>query len=454
MFFMALDSKSILISAILLSSWLATLCWAEHVPSSRPDIFLVTIDTLRADHIQCYGYKDVQTPVVDGLARDGIRFAAAFTPAPLTNPAHASILTGNWPSTHGVTDFGVPLDKAHPSLAELLKSAGYHTAAFIGAIILDSRKLAPGLNRGFDYYDNFPQRAPKGPRWGRLERRGGEVVSRAEQWLDAHPRGPRFVWIHLFDPHAPYLPPIRYLQLYRNHPYDGEIAYADAALGLFVRYLKQHRSYQEALIILVGDHGESLGEHSEATHGIFLYDSTLHVPLILKLPQERPGATVITSQVRTIDIVPTVLDVISVGIPQIDGESLLPLFTRGSCPDRPAFGETDYPLRFGWAPLRSLRNQGFKLIEAPRPELYELGADPQETHNIYEPWNQTVKDFRHAMAAMRYQFRSSATSPVIVPQSTINELRALGYLEPQQAIDVPAPSRLPDPKDKIAERPR
>jgi choline-sulfatase len=415
---------------------------------------LVTIDTLRADHIHCYGYENVRTPTIDSLARGGIRFTSVFTPTPLTNPAHATIMTGDLPSTHGVTDFGIPLDKEYPSLAELLKKAGYHTSAFIGAVILDSRKLGPGLNRGFDYYDNFPRRPPKGPRWGRLERRGVDVVDRAIRWLDTHPAGPRFVWIHLFDPHAPYLPPAPYLKLYKDHPYDGEIAYADAALGLLVRYLKERGSYGASLVIVVGDHGESLGEHSEATHGIFLYDATLHVPLILKLPSGRAARTVITSQVRTIDILPTVLELISIDIPKVDGESLQPLMVRGPHEDRPAFGETDYPLRFGWAPLRSLRKNGLKLVEAPRPELYDLATDPKEARNIYEPWDQRVKDFRHAMSAMPLPFRSAPVAQESVKQSTLNELRALGYLGPEQSTDAPTPSSLPDPKDKIAERNR
>jgi choline-sulfatase len=189
---------------------------------AQPDIFLVTIDTLRADHVHCYGYAGVQTPALDRLAQDGIRFAQAFTPSPITNTSHTSILTGLLPSSHGVTDFAVPLSPTYPTWADLLHQQGYHTAAFIGAVILDSKTLAPGLDRGFDYYDNFPQHSQTKSRWGRLERRGMDVVERAETWLSAHPQGPHFVWVHLYDPHDPYEPPAPYSQIYKDRLYDGE----------------------------------------------------------------------------------------------------------------------------------------------------------------------------------------------------------------------------------------
>src|SRR5438270_7875322 len=273
---------------------------------SAPDIYLVTIDTLRADHVHCYGYERVQTPALDALAKDGIRFAQAFTPSPITNTSHTTILTGLLPSSHGVTDFAVPLAAVHPTWAELLKKQGYQTAAFLGAVILDSKSLAPGLDRGFDFYDNFPEHSASKSRWGRVERRGMEVVRRAEAWRSAHAGGAHFMWIHLYDPHDPYEPPEPYSKIYKNRLYDGEIAYADMALGSFLSYLKQHGWYENSVIVVVGDHGEGLGEHQEETHGIFLYDSTLHVPLIVKLPRGSGGRAV-ESQVRTTDILPTVL---------------------------------------------------------------------------------------------------------------------------------------------------
>lgn len=424
--------------------------------AAPPDVYLITIDTLRADHIHCYGYEKIATPAIDSLAKAGIRFSQAFTPSPITNTSHTTILTGLLPSMHGVTDFGTPLAASHLTWAELLSQRGYHSAAFIGAVILDSKSLAPGLDRGFDFYDNFPEHPKTKERWGRVERRGSEVVEHAETWLTAHPRGPHFVWIHLYDPHDPYEPPAPYSQTYKDRLYDGEIAYADSALGTFLTYLKEHGWYQNALIILVGDHGEGLGEHREDTHGIFLYDSTTHVPLIVKLPGKADGEKVVAAQVRTTDILPTVLDVLNLAPPaRLDGESLKPYFTGTETASRIAFGETDYPLRFGWSPLRSVRRDGFKFIEAPRPELYDLQADPSESSNTYAPWNEQVQQARALLADLRSKMPPKAPSSATVGQGTLSELRALGYLGPADAgssTTVPEPSLLPDPKDKIEEQ--
>jgi len=416
------------LSLILLGSLLAaTTSLASEWKASQPDVFLVTIDTLRADHVHSYGYADIQTPALDGLAADGIRFANAFTPSPITNTSHATILTGLLPNTHGVTDFAVPLAPTHPTLAELLKKSGYHTAAFIGAVILDSKTLAPGLDRGFDFYDNFPAQSQTKSRWGRVERRGADVVQHAQSWMTAHPAGPHFVWIHLYDPHDPYEPRPPFSQTYKDRLYDGEIAYADSVLAGFIGYLKKTGRYDNALIVVVGDHGEGLGEHSEESHGIFLYDSTTHVPLIVKPPAKLPSNghpdQVVNTQVRTLDILPTVIDWLHIAPPErLDGESLKTLLNgSGEGKDRVAIGETDYPLRFGWASLRSVRAEGFKFIEAPRPELYDLKADPKEGNNRYQQSDTMVQKFRGTLAAIK----SDATAP---------------------------PSNLPDPKDKIEEQ--
>jgi len=401
---------------------------AQTGSAAAPDVYLVTIDTLRADHVHCYGYEKIQTPALDALAKDGVRFAQAFTPSPVTNTSHTSILTGLLPSSHGVTDFAVPLAPSHPTWAELLKKRGYRTAAFIGAVILDSKTLSPGLDRGFDFYDNFPEHSPNKSRWGRLERRGMDVVQHAEAWLNAHSAGPRFVWVHLYDPHDPYEPPPPYSGTYRDRLYDGEIAYADSALAHFVGYLKLHQAYGKSVIVVVGDHGEGLGEHHEDTHGIFLYDSTTHVPMIVKLPGGVDAGKVVDAQVRTIDILPTVLQLVkAAAAPRLDGESLQPFF-GGEGAARPAIGETDYPLRFGWAPLRSLRADGFKFIEAPRPEFYDLSSDPEELNNKY----------------------AAAADRVVKFQGVLAEVRAKN--PNQDALAASPPEALPDPKDKIEEQ--
>ena len=425
--------------------------------ASRQDVFLITIDTLRADHVHCYGNDRVQTPSLDQLAKQGVRFTQAFTPSPITNSSHASILTGLLPSSHGVSDFGVPLAASHLTLAETLKKRGYRTAAFIGAVILDSKALAPGFDRGFEFYDNFPAQSETKSRWGRLERRGTEVVQHAETWLTAHPAGPHFVWVHLYDPHDPYEPPPPYSETYKDRLYDGEIAYADSALGHFLAYLKKQGWYEGSLIVVVGDHGEGLGEHHEDTHGIFLYDSTTHVPLLVKLPEQREAGRTVEAQVRTTDIMPSILEVLGVPAPaSLDGESLGPFLAGTRAALRTVIGETEYPLRFGWAPLRSVRKEGLKFIEAPKPELYDLKADPGELRNNYVPWDGTVQKLRKVLAELSAKSPAPAkTSVATVSAATIDELHALGYLgsaDVGSATDVPEPSLLPDPKDKIEEQ--
>ena len=445
------------IFSVLLCCHLAATVGATREPQSekvsRPDVFLITIDTLRADHVHCYGYDRIRTPALDLLSEQGIRFTQAFTPSPITNSSHTSIMTGLLPSSHGVSDFGVPLAAKYPTLAELLAKGGYHTAAFIGAVILDSKNLAPGLDRGFEFYDNFPELMTTKSRWGRLERRAVEVEQRAESWLNSHAAGEHFVWVHFYDPHDPYEPPPPYSEIYKDQLYDGEIAYADSALGHFLTHLKKQGWYEGAMIIVVGDHGEGLGEHHEDTHGIFLYDSTTHVPLIVKLPNERQAGRTVEWQARTTDIMPTILGLLGIAAPtNLDGDSLQPFLAGAEAAPRTVFGETEYPLRFGWSPLRSIRKEGFKFIEAPKPELYDLRADPGESHNHYEPWDGTVQKLRKALA--EWSAKSPAKEPSLgaVSASTIDELHALGYLgsaDAGSATNVPEPSLLPDPKERI-----
>ena len=419
------------LQVLSLLACVAAVAWAgSGDQKAAPDVFLITIDTLRADHIHCYGDQQIQTPTLDSLAHDGIRFKEAFTPNAITTISHATILTGLWPSDHGVSDFGVPLSPDHPALAELLKPQGYHTGAFIAAVVLDSKQLAPGFDRGFDFYDNFPQDLDPKVHWGGVERRGMEVVQHAEDWINKQSSGPLFVWVHLYDPHDPYEPPEPFLSAYKDRPYDGEIAYADSALGHFVDYLKKQGRYQGALIVVLSDHGEGLGEHHEDTHGIFLYDTTTHVPLIVKLPLQQAKGREIGAQVRTTDVLPTILDVVGAKLPaRLDGESLRPYFAGADDAGRTAFGETDYPLHFGWAPLRSVRDHGMKFIEAPRPELYDLHADPKELHNTYEPKDENAQKLRAMLVELRKRMPA-----------------------PAQTSNVPDPSKLPDAKDHIDQK--
>lgn len=439
---------------MFLSAWLisgvvlAVPCGAQTLVSETPppDVYLITIDTLRADHVGCYGYKLVETPALDALAADGVRFTQAFTHSPITNTSHITILTGLLPSVHGVTDFGIPLSPQHLTAAELLKKRGYQTAAFIGAVILDSNTLAPGLDRGFDFYDNFPAKTDTKERWGRVERRGMEVVDHAEAWFDKHRAGPHFVWVHMYDPHDPYEPPPPFAEKYKDHLYDGEIAYADSAVAHWIAFLKKAGVYDNSIIIVTGDHGEGLGEHGEETHGLFLYDSTLHVPLILKTPGKMAAGahrgTAIDTEVRTTDILPTILAATGIRAPaELNGESLLPLIERTdhertdsgqAQANRALFGETDYPLRWGWAPLRALRSGTAKLIEAPRPELYDLQADPKELKNVY---------------AAEGSASDGSTSRLQTMQAEMARWKA--KLPPQSDTAAKPGETLPDPKDKI-----
>jgi len=417
------------------------LCLASIAASAQsPDVFLITIDTLRADHLGCYGYKNVETPTIDSVAADGVRFSAAFTHSPITNTSHTSILTGLLPSNHGVTDFGVPLAPNHVTWAELLKKQGYQTGAFIGAVILDAAQLAPGLDRGFDFYDNFPTKTDSKDRFGRVERRAQTVIADAESWLAQHPRdaqsaAPRFMWVHLFDPHDPYEPPAPFSEKYAKNLYDGEIAYTDSQLARFIATLKKSGTYEKSILIIVGDHGEGLGEHGEDTHGLFLYDATLHVPLIVKLPANAHHGDVVEKLVRTTDILPTVLALTNTQAPpELNGASLMPLINKENDSDRELLGETDYPLRWGWAPIKALREQDAKLIEAPKPEFYDLKADPKELKNLYA-------------AESRAQ---SGVSPIRGTQAELQaEMAKWKAKIPPPAEGATSTANLPDPKDKV-----
>lgn len=424
----------------------ATALWAQ----AKPNVLLVTIDTLRRDHVGCYGARTGATPNLDALCRESARFDQAITASTITNTAHASIMTGLYPSRHGVTDFGVPLEAKHVTLAETLHAAGYQTGAFIGAVILDSKTLAPGFGRGFDHYEDFSAVPPNQTRWERVERRATAVAEKAAAWLTAKSTKPRFTWVHFYDPHDPYDPPAPYATRFKANPYDGEIAFADLALGQIITRLKRTGRYANTVILVMADHGEGLGEHGENTHGIFLYDSTLRVPLVLK-PAGHAAPVIVGDQVSAVDVLPTLCELVGVKAPSSDGRSLVPLLRGKAATPVAVFAETEYPARFGWAPLKAVRTAGGKYIEAPRPETYDLQADPTELHDIYAPWNEETKALRATLAEFREATpprRTAATAPV--DPRTIEELKALGYLGNNPgATTAPEPSMLPDPKDRI-----
>jgi arylsulfatase A-like enzyme/Flp pilus assembly protein TadD len=428
--------------------------------AASPNVVLITIDTVRADRVGCYGYRQAHTPNLDALAREGVLFRTVVASVPLTLPSHCSILTGTYPTVHGVRDnLGYTLGESPPSLATILKQHGYSTAAFVGADVLDPQR---GLNRGFDTY-SCPLRRKMGRNnpivfnLQELQRRAEEVVEDAIAWLSAQPNRSAklfFVWIHLYDPHTPYDPPARFRALLRD-PYDGEIAYADYALGKAFGYLKQHNLYDSTLIIAASDHGESFGEHGEYTHGYFIYDTTLLVPLIIK-PPLGSGIAAHRSDVpaRTIDIAPTVLQFVGIApTPSMQGSGLLSLMLgrTASSPTGVTYCETFYPNEFGWSALRALRSGRFKYIDAPKPELYDLVADPQENHNLYQTKQAVALELKAQFASLlagitpKEPLQRAPLSP-----ADVEALASLGYVGTSSPIAVGKPGHpLPDPKDEL-----
>jgi arylsulfatase A-like enzyme len=377
--------------------WLAASAFAGAAESPNiipPNIILITVDTVRADRMGFLGSKLGLTPNLDTLARESVVFTHAYSQVPLTAPSHATILTGTYPQFHQVNDFQVPLAQDLPYAPAILRDHGYRTSAFVGAMVLDPHAgFARGFDRGFDTYDaGFHQARPGEDRYHSTERRGGEVVAHALAWLNQHPRGPFFMWLHLYDAHDPYDPPEPYKSKYATAPYDGEIAYVDSTVGKFLNDLRTRGLYDGALIAVMADHGEALGEHGEDTHGFFLYDETIHVPLLIKLPgaasaENSTAGKKIENRVGLVDVLPTILQAVKIPVPQeVQGESLLSLLipkpapsestgasaAPNASPDRPAYAETDYPRNtYGWSPLRALRTGKYLYIKAPRQELYD-----------------------------------------------------------------------------------
>jgi arylsulfatase A-like enzyme/Tfp pilus assembly protein PilF len=414
------------VCALVLAS--APYSLAEHPPSN---LVLITIDTLRADHVGCYGASSIQTPNVDGLARESARFAHAYTTVPVTLPAHAALLTGSFPLATGMHDFSgnrLPSDVA--TLAQELQKKGYSTAAILGSAVLDSRF---GLNRGFDtYFDHFNFPREEEVHLDAIERRGDQVVDEALKWLSRNPKRPFFLWVHLYDPHAPYNPPEPFASRYRNQPYDGEIAFADAQVGRLFTFLRQQGVFETSLVVLASDHGEGLGEHGEQTHGFFIYDSTLHVPLIIKVPGAAPR--VVEDEVSLVDVMPTVLQALKIAVPaSVQGQSLLGLIQghRAATPSI-LYAESYLPLlHFGWNPLRSVRWHGWKLIETRRPELYDTTADSKELGNLYSSQRARAQELRDRLNVLTRRFAPSsgelAPSKEALDPALTEALRSLGY---------------------------
>ena len=427
-------------------------------PQKPPaNVILVTIDTLRPDHLGCYGYRNVETPNIDALAAGGVLFQHAFSAVPVTLPSHASILTGTYPMYSGMHDFsGNKLNPKQPTLASVLHDHGYATGAVIGAAVLDSRF---GLDHGFDlYYDHFQVRPGFEEDLDHTERPGNEVMDLALDWLGKNRRHPFFIWIHLYDPHHPYRPPSPYAEKYKDHLYDGEIAFADAQLGRLLAFLKQNKLYSNSLVALMGDHGEGLGEHGEQTHGFFIYNSTMHVPLIFKLPAAPAlPRREIATEVSLVDVMPTILESLQIPLPtEVQGHSLRALMRPKKSTEPGAsdiYGESFLPrIHFNWSELRGIEIGGYHFIDAPQPELYDLRKDPGEVHNLYAEKKALASEYQGKLAkvvAQNTPDHALAEKTGLDPELA-ERLKSLGYAAVAGGGNTALSNRsLPDPKDRI-----
>ncbi len=432
--------------------------WSES-GVEKPNVILLTLDTTRADHLACYGYTNVKTPHLDSLAQRGVLFEQAATTSPLTLPAHCSILTGMYPTYHGVRINGnTALNEEQTTIAEILSAQGYRCGAFIGAFVLDGRW---GLKQGFeDYDDQFDLKKYKHLDLGAVQRPGNEVMDSALNWLEKHKSSPFFAWIHLYDPHTPYAPPEPYLSEYKPRGlvglYDGEIAFMDEQIGRCLDWLEQNGLNKNTVLILVGDHGEGLGNHGEGTHGYFIYDYAVHVPLIIVAPFEGLRGVRIASQVRTVDILPTLMETAAVSTAiETQGHSLLPMmFHPGKKRDGFAYAESMSPnLQFGWSSLHSLRTTKYKYIDAPKAELYDLTQDPGEETNLLPEHPEVIRKLKAELDRLMTETSRGAPTPQAanLDKETMERLSALGYIgAPVAAKKASSESGpLADPKDKL-----
>lgn len=417
------------------------------------NLLVITLDTTRADHLGCYGSPDVETPAIDRLAREGVLFDQVTTVAPLTLPAHASIFTGRYPPEHGVRDNGgFFLSPDQTTLAEDLSGRGFKTGGFIAAYVLDHKW---GIAQGFQtYFDNFDMSKSRGLSIGEIQRPGNEVVDKALPWLDSVKDARFFAWLHFYDPHTPYDPPEPYLSKYKGHPYRGEIAFMDSQVGRVISFLESRGLLDKTIVAVLGDHGESIGEHGEDAHGFFIYESTARVPMLIRAPFALTRGRRVAAPVRTVDLAPTVLDLL--GLPpmrSVAGRSLAPLMA-GARSDLglEAYAESMYPLHhYGWSDLRVLRSGRFKVIDAPRPELYDIQTDPHERTNIFEQ-RRTLGD--QMIARLREMEKAFDHAPAVAPPTDVDpevraRLAALGYVGSFVATANEPRTTRADPKDKI-----
>ncbi|MBP6909496.1 MAG: sulfatase-like hydrolase/transferase [Acidobacteria bacterium] len=415
------------------------------------NLLLITLDTTRADHLGCYGDKEARTPNLDRLAAEGWRFNRVYCSAPLTLPSHATILTGLEPVAHSIRNNGHYLPAGVKTITELLAGKGYKTAAFVSSFSVDSRF---GLDRGFEVYDDTFQ-ADLPFKTNNAERRAEATFARFSTWLENNYKNKFFGWVHYYDPHLPYDPPSPYREEFARQPYDGEIAYMDFYVGKILEALQAKGLLDKTIIIVAGDHGEGLGDKIERGHGLFLYEETVRVPLIIWNKKIFPKNGLVNQTVRLLDITPTIMDLTGAQEPGVDpqGKSLLPVIEKKERKDREALIETFYPREnFSWSELVALVTDKWKYIQCPRPELYDLKSDPEERKNLFDSSPEATARLKKQLEAdlllaANGKQAGSSSEPAPGPDAADTEkLRSLGYLNFAPAKGV---STFPDPKEKI-----
>ena len=432
-------------------------CSAKHEKASQPErstlrplnVVVVTIDTLRPDHLQCYGDENIRTPTIDALAQRGVLFENAVAQAPLTPPSHASIFTGQYPTVHHVRNTGgfILPSSARP-LAKILQEQGWDTAAFVSSAVL---KKVVGFNNGFAVYDDeMPRQGSKEEFGEDAERPGGETVDRALRWLNAQSGKPYFLWVHLYDPHLPYNPPSPFKEEYKGRPYDGAIAYADEQVGRLLDAVKKKAPADKTIVAVLSDHGESLSEHGEFTHGVFLYDATLRIAFLMAGPGIPAGLRV-KQQVRSIDFLPTLISLLGGSAPNdIQGVTLTPAFSGAKTNTAISYEETLYPkLALGWAELRAIRTNHWKYIRAPKPELYDLTQDSRETINVIQQHPDEVAKLAAQLNTMVGSSPSERVELKMIDERQMDQLKSLGYLGGFSPQHYDLNGQGPDPKDKV-----
>ncbi len=425
----------------------------ELEPGSLKDwnVLLISLDTTRADHLNCYGYAGTKTPTLNRLARHGVLYSEAITPVPTTLPAHSSLLTGLYPFHHGVrANLGFKLEDKNVTLAEVLRQSGYQTGAVISAFVLDSQF---GIDQGFDTYNDDLTVGVQHSKTAPRERSAEQTNVPAVEWLREHGKEKFFYWVHYYDPHLPYVPPEPYRSRYAKARYDGEIEYADEQIGKLLGVLDEIGVRERTLIVFVGDHGEGLGQHNEKGHGLLIYDSTMHVPMIFSAPPPFPQGQVVHDQVSLVDVMPTILDLL--GLPAQDDSDGITLLEKTSDGRSSVYIETILPkYQHGWAPLIGLRRLDHKLILAPESELYDLQLDPGEKDNLHQSESELAKELFEELAnciGMGDPYMATVVEQNLdMDEESLRKLETLGYVGGGGAGEEP-PQSLPDPKKMIVE---